>query len=222
MNLTAFVSIGVARAAARTAGLGRAGAREMISVRQASAAFAALGIALAMATQVGAAPKTADTSRPPAAVPIPAPTPASSPERGFTAQEVAAVMQEHGYAAQIGVDAEGDPKIRSGAQGSSFTIFFYGCHKTPRCTSIEFSLGFHVEGGLTLEQMNRWNRLNRFGRAYLDDEKDPWLDMDVDVERGLSLDGIANNLETWDAVLSNFKHFLACAQKTTTDNCPAA
>jgi hypothetical protein len=151
----------------------------------------------------------------------PAAPAAPIPDGGATAAEVAAVLQDRGYKAEIGKDNEGDPKIRSGVQGTNFNIYFYGCHKSPRCVSIEFSLGFHIDGGLKLEQVNGWNRRNRFGRAYLDDENDPWIEMDLDMEHGFTTEAISNNLDTWDAVVSNFKHFLACAQKTTKDNCPA-
>jgi hypothetical protein len=138
---------------------------------------------------------------------------------GVTAQEVAAVLQAKGYRAEIGKDNDGDPKVHSGAQGVGFDIYFYGCHKGPRCSSIQFTAGFHVEGGMTLERINQWNRNNRFGRAYLDDVNDPFIEMDLDVEHGFTSEAVDNNVDTWDAVLGAFVRVVTCARHPGSDAC---
>ncbi|MFI4976498.1 MAG: YbjN domain-containing protein [Caulobacterales bacterium] len=153
----------------------------------------------------------------PAASAIPAPL----ADGGATAQEVAAVLQAKGYQAQIGTDNTGDPKIHSGAEGSGFNIFFYGCHKTPRCASIEFEAAYHIEGGMQFEQINAWNQKNRFGRAYLDNVKDPYIEMDLDMEHGYTSEAIDNNIDTWDAVLSSFNSMLSCLSRPANDPCKA-
>ncbi len=142
---------------------------------------------------------------------------------GVTAAEVAAILQAKGYVAQIGKDEEGDPNIHSGsgAEGSGFDVYFFGCNKGPRCTSIEFSVAYHVEGGLTLAQINEWNHKKRFGRAYLDSENDPFIGMDVDVEKGFSTEAIDNNIDTWDSVVGTFRHFIGCTKKPDTATCKA-
>lgn len=138
---------------------------------------------------------------------------------GATADEVAAVLQAKGYAAQISKDSDGDPRIHSGAEGSAFNIFFYGCHKGPRCASIEFAAAYHVEGGMLLAQINAWNQKNRFGRAYLDKVNDPFIEMDLDMEHGYTSEAIANNLDTWDLVLGVFRRMVACTSRPATDPC---
>ena len=138
---------------------------------------------------------------------------------GVTADEVASVLQAKGYAAQIGKDQEGDPKIHSGAQGVAFDIYFYGCHKGPRCSSIQFTSAFHVEGGMKLAEINSWNRKNRFGRAYLDDVNDPFIEMDLDVEHGFTTEAVDNNIDTWDAVVGAFVRVVTCARHPGGDAC---
>ena len=143
------------------------------------------------------------------------------PAGGVTAPEVAAVLQAKGYAAEISKDSDGDPKIRSGAQGSHYSIYFYGCDHaaTPRCTSIEFSVGYHIEGGLTPARINLWNRRNRFGRAYLDNTNDPFVEMDADFEHGATTEELGANVELWDAALSLFRRFLDCAKTPDGQGC---
>ncbi|HEY5106627.1 MAG TPA: YbjN domain-containing protein [Caulobacteraceae bacterium] len=130
------------------------------------------------------------------------------PDGGITAQEVSSVMQAKGYVAEIDKDAEGDPRIKSAADGGSFYVYFYGCHGGPRCSSIQFESAFHLKGGMTLVQINQWNKAHRFGRAYLDDVMDPYVEMDLDVEHGFLTEGLANNLDTWSALLPDFKKFI--------------
>lgn len=131
------------------------------------------------------------------------------PDGGITAQEVAAVLQERGYRAEVGKNADGDPEIISGLDGSKFYIQFYGCKGGARCTGIQFSIGIDLDKGMTLAKINQWNRERRFGRAFLDDDNDPYVQMDLDLEHGATTEGVANNLDTWAAVLPEFKAFIA-------------
>lgn len=129
------------------------------------------------------------------------------PDGGMTVREVADVLQERGYRAEIGKDSAGDPIITSGAGGVTFRIYFYGC-TNERCTSIQFAAGFDLDAGMSLERVNEWNRRHRFGRAYLDEENDPYVEMDVDVELGFSTESLASNLDTWASVLPAFRSFI--------------
>jgi Putative bacterial sensory transduction regulator len=126
------------------------------------------------------------------------------PDGGVTPGEVAAALQANGMKAELGKDSGGDPKISSAVDGSSFTIFFYVCEKG-RCHSIQFAAGFDLKSGTDLASMNKWNSDYRFATAHLDDENDPHLTMDMDVERGTTEDALANEVERWEAVLTSFK-----------------
>ncbi len=140
---------------------------------------------------------------------------------GITAQELADVLQAKGYQAKIDKDRQGDPKVQSSTDGISYEVYFYGCHGGPRCTSIQFSTAFHVDGGMTYERINTWNRTSRFGRAYLDDEKDPYVEMDLDVEHGFTTEAVDNNIDTWNAVIPAFVKLVDCARHPDGDGCKA-
>ena len=119
---------------------------------------------------------------------------------------LAAALQGLGYKAELTKDDAGDPKIRSASGGANFSIFFYGCVENKNCDAISFSAGFDLTDGSTLPLMNDWNLKRRYTKAYLDDESDPSIDMDIYLTGGgISVDNLRSWMETWDRALGDFK-----------------
>lgn len=124
-------------------------------------------------------------------------------------QSVVNAMQAAGYMAKLGVDKVGDPKIDSSVSGSRFTVFFYNCTDNKECATVQFHSGYDLTTAVPLERINEWNRTQRFGRAYLDKEGDPILEMDLDLDDGgLSAALFVDNLEFWDAVIGKFERHI--------------
>ena len=121
-------------------------------------------------------------------------------------QSLVNAMQKAGYKAELGTDKVGDPMISSGYSGSTFQVFFYNCTDHKACVTVQFHAGYDFNEALPLETLNAWNKSQRFGRAYLDKEDDPIVEMDVDLDDG----GIApllfiDNLEFWTSSLGKFE-----------------
>ena len=115
-------------------------------------------------------------------------------------------LQSAGYVAQLGTDKVGDPMITSGVSGTSFQIFFYNCTDHKACATIQFHSGYDLQNPVGLDVINEWNRSQRFGRATLDKENDPILEMDVDLDDGgMSRLLFIDNIEFWDSILVNFE-----------------
>src|SRR5690606_13260757 len=95
-------------------------------------------------------------------------------------EQLAGLLADAGYRATAGRDGEGDPMLSSSAAGANFNIYMYGC-ESERCKSLQFIAGFDLADGITLQRINEWNRDKRYGSAYLDDEDDLWLQMDLDL-----------------------------------------
>jgi len=128
------------------------------------------------------------------------------PDGGVTAAEVVSILQKKGYKAEITKDKYGDPLIHSASGTLNFDVYFYACHDTPRCASIQFYAGFQ-KPGIAEGRISEWNRTTRFGKAYLDKDGDPRVEMDMDVQHGATSEAIANDLDRWVAVLAAFtKH----------------
>ena len=118
-------------------------------------------------------------------------------------------LQDSGYTAQLGTDKVGDPMITSGVGGTTFQIFFYNCTDNRECATVTFHSGYDLRDPVTLDRINEWNRSKRFGRAHLDGEDDPILEMDVDLDDGgLSTLLFIDNIEFWSSVLGDFERFI--------------
>jgi hypothetical protein len=140
------------------------------------------------------------------AMPVQAQAQMVTPKRPET---LVGALQAAGYSAKLEKDSAGDPLIASAVNGHPFRIVFYGCKANADCATITFAAGYDKKGETSLASINDWNRKNRFGRAYLDDEGDPILGMDVDLDDGgVSALLFTDNLEFWTAVSGAFERHI--------------
>ena len=107
--------------------------------------------------------------------------------------------------AKLDKDREGDPKITGNLEGSAYQILFFGCTNHVHCDNIEFQAGW-TDTKATLQEVNRWNRDKRFGKAYLDSANDPMLELDVNLDYGVSRKNLEDTFDYWRKVLRSFKH----------------
>jgi hypothetical protein len=135
-------------------------------------------------------------------------TPVSAQQVVADHQKIVALLQAKGYKAEFvkGTDAD---YVRTADSGVPVTIFFFNCAggKTG-CTTIQFYTGFS-DVDTDLERINAWNSGQRWGRAYIDKDKDPVLEMDVDLDfGGISQDLFYDNLATFLALVPRFRDHL--------------
>jgi hypothetical protein len=126
-------------------------------------------------------------------------------------ETVVDAMQAEGYQAKLGKDKEGDPMISSKSSGSSFDIYFYGCEKNSNCTSIQFVSNYDLADGRgpSPDKINDWNAKKRFASASLDDDKDPWLRMDVYTgPGGIAMATFRGNLDLWTSQMADFEKLI--------------
>ena len=77
------------------------------------------------------------------------------------------------------------------------------CTDNADCEDINFYLGF-LDLKPTLEVINDWNLNKRFSRAYLDQDKDACIEMDLDLVNGVSAEYLDAQFELWNMVLTQF------------------
>lgn len=126
---------------------------------------------------------------------------------GMTGPEVAKWLQAAGYKAELTKDKAGDPKILSATGGVNFTVYFYDCVKE-RCKALQFSAGFNLNDGLALAKINEWNKTHRYLKAWLDDENDPYVEYDVNVNAGRTMAGLNDDFDVWVDFLDSFTTFI--------------
>ncbi len=118
---------------------------------------------------------------------------------------IAAALQRLGYKAELTKDEDGDPKIKSAAAGANYAVYFYGCTDGKDCNAIQFSAGFDTDNGLDLSAANEWNRDKRYGKVYLDDERDPYIELDMNMIDGISEANFDDTVGLWDSLLADFQ-----------------
>lgn len=110
---------------------------------------------------------------------------------------LAKFLQDQGFRAKLEVLDDGDPVIRSNSSGTNFSIYFYNCERGTNCQSIQFFVAYDLEDGTSLERINQINTRNRFTKIYLDDENDPYMELDVNLAFGVTHENLADTLEWW-------------------------
>lgn len=110
-----------------------------------------------------------------------------------------------GYgSATLDTDSVGDPMITGRLDGTKYGIYFYGCNDGKNCRSIQFSAGW-AGTKVTLADLDEWNRTTRFGKAYLDKDGDPRLEMDVNLDGGVTRKNLDDVVDWWQVSLKGFK-----------------
>lgn len=102
-------------------------------------------------------------------------------------------------------DSSGDPKVSGRINGTAYGIYFYGCTENKACDSIQFSTGWARQNKIPMSEINEWNAKKRFGKAYLDNEGDPRLEMDVNLDEGVSRLNLEDTMDYWSKLLDAFK-----------------
>lgn len=120
---------------------------------------------------------------------------------GITPEGVVEMLQAEGLQAQL-ESADGEPLIQAATSGRQFMVLFYGDQHEGRFGSVQFWAGFR-DGTFTTDQLNLWNRKRRFAKAWLDEERDPHLEMDL-VTVGITREFFAFNLRLWSRALAEF------------------
>jgi len=104
----------------------------------------------------------------------------------ITPAELKRLMAEEGYAVSIDDDGVITWKL-DGFRTSMFTA--------DDRQAIQFHASFS-DGNATLKKVNEWNGSKRFSRTYLDDDGDPHLELDLDLDGGVTINRILTFLRT--------------------------
>lgn len=98
-----------------------------------------------------------------------------------------------------------NPRISGRIEGTRYYIFFYGCTNNRNCSDIQFRATWSAPGKYSLADMNTWNRSKRYGKAYLDSDNDPVLEMPVNIKHGVAQRNLEDSFNWWKVALRGFK-----------------
>ncbi|MDD7909256.1 MULTISPECIES: YbjN domain-containing protein [Pseudovibrio] len=117
---------------------------------------------------------------------------------------MADAMRDLGYQAKLEKDHQGDPMIRSSVSGVRYSIYFYGCTEGKDCNGIQFSAVWDLENGIDMDSINTWNEERIVGKAYIDDERDPYLEYFVTTKGGLTEENFEDAVDWWRVAVGQF------------------
>jgi hypothetical protein len=146
-----------------------------------------------------------------ASVPTLTALPASAQETLIDLTQPRAVvqaMQDAGYKAALKTDDKGDPFIESAANGSNFTVQFYGCKGAKDCPSLQFYAWYKKEPWYTVDLANRWNANKRFIKAAIDKDGDLATYFDVTTVGKTTVANFADAIEWWSVMTGELFAFL--------------
>jgi hypothetical protein len=117
----------------------------------------------------------------------------------YSPSEIACILRECGFEAELRTFDDGRAAILSSAGGILFSIYLHGDgERLDRIATLQFSSSFGDK--VTLDQVNRWNKGKRFLKAYVDDDGELCLEWDVVVSYAPPAT-IRECLEWWEILL---------------------
>jgi len=143
---------------------------------------------------------------PETAAPLNAPAARQADVMSVSIDVLRVLLQEAGYRAAVITD-EGVSSLRSASNGMAFDVRLgnrsFG--SADQYADFVFVALFEVRGSFPLELLNKWNRLHRFGRLFLDEvgptAKYLVLSYDVSVAGGVLQQSLWSQLAIWDRLV---------------------
>lgn len=122
---------------------------------------------------------------------------------------IKAIVESQGWPATLVAKAGEDPYIESNRNGLKFLVLFMNCEDHKSCKTLQYYMGFSDAKNISLERLNQWNKDKRFARAYRDDQGDPVLEMDVDLDfAGIPRENIGETFNTWASLMDSYREFV--------------
>ena len=118
--------------------------------------------------------------------------------------ELCPILAESGSARLERYD-DGQQYIVGTINGLNYGLDVYNCD--PQCADMSFSASFTLDG-VTMERMNEWNRTQRFGTAYLDEEGDAWILWTVNTRFGIPAETFRDDIVWWSSIMDNFANHI--------------
>ena len=105
-------------------------------------------------------------------------------------------------------DDYGDPLITGRINGSKYGVYFYGCEDGRDCNDVQFSAAW-AGYDVSMNRINEWNKTKRYGKAYLDDDGDPNIELIVNLKYGVSRDNFDDTIDWWMLTMNEFEKYIA-------------
>ncbi len=116
--------------------------------------------------------------------------------------EMLDALSEAQAKAVLGEIGTGFEKIKPGLYRTSIDGFNVVLIVDNGCVTIAVAF---ADLGVSLKEVNKWNRSKRFARLYLDEDDDPILTADLELNGGVTLDNVKEWAKTYKICLTIFR-----------------
>jgi hypothetical protein len=124
---------------------------------------------------------------------------------GSDIDSIIASLSRNGFTVELSMDGDGDPMLESTDDDEPFTVNFYGCDNGDNCEYMQFVSGWDLEDGIDLESIEDWNKNRVWGRAFLDEDSDPWVDLAINLKGGVTVENLDDTVSWWWSVMRDFE-----------------
>lgn len=94
-----------------------------------------------------------------------------------------------------------NPVVVGTMNGVNYGLFLMGCD--PACSSVQFYATWRG-ARIGPDRINEWNRMSRFAKAYLNVRGTPTLEMDVNIDGGVTRANFIDTFELWRVLSTGF------------------
>ncbi|TWG89068.1 putative sensory transduction regulator [Luteimonas sp. J16] len=116
--------------------------------------------------------------------------------------EALRILRDLDLSPELGRDSAGDPRIVFQMDGLHARMNFFDCRQS-RCRSLQLETALDLTPGSSFQFANEYNRKYRYGRIYLDEEMDPYLQFDFELPMARVEEYIISQLETFELLLGH-------------------
>jgi hypothetical protein len=113
-------------------------------------------------------------------------------------------MEKTGYRVSLAADTRGDPVITGRISRTDYVIQFYECEDGAFCNSVQFLAHMPRPAAVTVETANTFNARWRYVRLTVD-QTQLKLQMDVNLDAGVTADNFEDTLDIWRQLLEVFE-----------------
>lgn len=125
---------------------------------------------------------------------------------------LASILTTSDYNFEETKDDQGDPvlKIRPGSTGAEKIEFiFIGCATDPTCEDVLLRATFLPNRPIALKIVNNWNLRNRWARAYVNDQREAVIEMDISAYGGIGRDAVEAMVNMFFKIVGDFSKDLS-------------
>jgi hypothetical protein len=125
----------------------------------------------------------------------------------LTVQNVGAAIEAAGHSYTTSTAEDGTPVIQidtSGSKAEQLEVAFFECDAKGGCEDAMIWSWYSLPQRVTADKINDWNANGRWTRAYIDSDKDPRLEMDINATGGIGTEAVAILVNTFFGQDSEF------------------